>query len=682
MSTIQPLPNDVVALIAAGEVIDSLAAVVRELVENALDANATRLTLALWPEQWQVRVVDNGSGMDLANLRQAALPHSTSKIRDRTDLWQITSLGFRGEALHSLAQLAELEICSRSADQAGWSVGYDHQGQPVQIERVAIAPGTVVTVSDLFAPLPSRRQGLPSVNQQVKAVQQLIQQMALCHPNVTWTTELRDRPWFSLWPSHSSLQIFPQLLRDVQPSDLREISLNLPSPTLDQAERFASNPDNQADNLAPNCLEDSSQFSKQDSNDLPSDPPNNEITEPSNISNPNSSALHKPSYVDQNLERHITLSNLEAEVENREFENAFKNALNSPEVPKQVTENRQESQIYSNQNLEPSDTNNQLYLAIGLPDRCHRRRPDWIRIGLNGRPVNAPDLEQAIFRAFRRTLPRDRYPVCFLHLRIPPNLIDWNRHPAKTDIYLHHMQFWQDQVMRGIEQIFRLNANSLAETYGSQRVNQLLKSAESDGVYDTSRTVQPANQSEDPSSLKSDTLTAIAQVHNMYILAEHPSGVWLIEQHIAHERVLYEQLCDRWQLVPLEPPIVLQQITPAQVEQLQRIGLEVDFFGEQLWAVRTAPASLAQRDDCTEALIELSLGGDLETALVATACRTAIRNGTSLSTADMQNLLDQWRQTRQPRTCPHGRPICLQLEESSLSRFFRRHWVIGKSHGI
>ncbi|HBL11406.1 MAG TPA: DNA mismatch repair protein MutL, partial [Cyanobacteria bacterium UBA11162] len=102
----------------------------------------------------------------------------------------------------------------------------------------------------------------------------------------------------------------------------------------------------------------------------------------------------------------------------------------------------------------------------------------------------------------------------------------------------------------------------------------------------------------------------------------------------------------------------------------------------QMWAVRNAPELLHQRSDCADALLELSLGGDLQTAQVATACRSAIRNGTPLSLSEMQTLLDQWKATRNPRTCPHGRPIYLSLEESALARFFRRHWVIGKSHGI
>jgi DNA mismatch repair protein MutL len=186
----------------------------------------------------------------------------------------------------------------------------------------------------------------------------------------------------------------------------------------------------------------------------------------------------------------------------------------------------------------------------------------------------------------------------------------------------------------------------------------------------------------DPPMEALTALRAIAQLHQMYIVAEHPTGIWLVEQHIAHERVLYEQLRDRWQLIPLDPPLILSQLSPAQVAQLQRIGLDIAPFGDDLWAVRTLPAPLHEREDAAAALLELSQGGDFESALVATACRTAIRNGTPLSLPAMQTLLNQWQATQSPRTCPHGRPIALQLQETSLSRFFRRHWVIGKSHGI
>ncbi|NJR58535.1 MAG: DNA mismatch repair protein MutL, partial [Cyanobacteria bacterium CRU_2_1] len=226
-SLIQALPADVVDLIAAGEVIDSLAAVVRELVENALDAKATRITIGVWLDQWRVRVADNGMGMSLPDLQQAALPHSTSKIHETRDLWQITSLGFRGEALHSLVQLADLEIWSRSAEGAeGWRVCYNAQGEPTQTEPVAIAPGTIVTITNLFGNWLPRRQGLPPSSQQLRAIQTIVYHLALCHPHITWQIEQNDRPWLSIWASPSAKQILPQLLRDVQPTDLQELTLN------------------------------------------------------------------------------------------------------------------------------------------------------------------------------------------------------------------------------------------------------------------------------------------------------------------------------------------------------------------------------------------------------------------------------------------------------------------------
>ena len=140
--SIQPLPTEVVYHIAAGEVIDSLAAAVRELIENALDAQASHVALSLWPDQGQIRVADNGSGMTLGDLGQAATPHSTSKIRAQQDLNEIHSLGFRGEALHSLARLGRLEICSRpQTAQQGWRAAYSTQGQMMECLPSAMAPG-------------------------------------------------------------------------------------------------------------------------------------------------------------------------------------------------------------------------------------------------------------------------------------------------------------------------------------------------------------------------------------------------------------------------------------------------------------------------------------------------------------------------------------------------------------
>ncbi|QYX33710.1 DNA mismatch repair endonuclease MutL [Sphaerospermopsis torques-reginae] len=548
-STIQALPTEVVYLITAGEVIDSFASVVRELVENSLDAGATRIVISLWPQQWRVRVADNGCGMNLDDLQQAATAHTTSKIHSSDDLWKIKSLGFRGEALHSLATLADLEIFSRPVGgNEGWRVVYGNDGEVIKTEVAAIATGTVVTVDNLFANYPARRQGLPNATQQMKAVQTIIQQIALCHPHITYQVWQNDREWFTICQTASAGKLIPQILTQIKPGDLKELKIEIPNP--------------------------------------------------------------------------------------------------------QSTIN----------------------LVIGLPDRCHRHKPDWVKVAINGRMIKSPELEQTIFAAFHKTLPRDRYPVCFLHLTISPDQINWNRHPAKTEIYLNEINAWQEKISETINQAFYISEANLKDSVHTTRVSNLLKVAEKKGSYNFS--------SKNADTKTQNYLKAVAQVSNMYIVAEHPGGMWLVEQHIAHERVLYEKICDEWEIVPVETPIILYQLLPSQVAQLQRINLDIETFGEKLWAVRTVPAMLKTREDCAEALLELSLGGDLQTAQVAVACRSAIRNGTPMTLPEMQQLLDDWQRTRNPQTCPHGRPIYLSLEESALSRFFRRHWVVGKSHGI
>jgi DNA mismatch repair protein MutL len=544
---IQPLTQEIISLMAAGEVIDSLSAV------------------SVWPQQWQVRVADNGAGISLADLHRAARAHATSKISTRPDLLSVSSLGFRGEALHSIAQLAHLEICSRPqvGESQGYQVTYDREGQPKVVAEVAIAPGTIITVSHLFHSWLTRRQ-VPSSAQQIKAVSQMIQQLALCHPQVTWKIEKDEAPWLTLWPGPTAKTLMPQMLRNVHASDLSEHS------------------------------------------------------------------------------------------------------------------------------------EKGLYLAMGLPDRCYRRRPDWVRIAINGRSVEVSELSYAVINSFRRTLPKDRYPVCFLHLTLPPTQLDWNRHPAKSEIYVQGMAELTGRITTAITQILQLD--TLSDAAQTHRATNLIKAAEQPGSYSVARQIsQPVAQTEsgwEAEGLQGEVdlsdrlpgeepaLRAIAQLHNRYILAEQENGLCLIEQHIAHERVLYEQLQQHWQIVPLESPLVLSDLSAEQVEQLTDIGLEVEPFGDSLWAIRSVPAPLSQRQDCADAIKELAQGADLESALVATACRTAIRNGTPLSPLEMQTLVDQWQQTKRSRTCPHGRPICLTLKESSLAKYFRRSWVIGKSHGV
>ncbi|PZV17459.1 MAG: DNA mismatch repair endonuclease MutL [Pseudanabaena sp.] len=552
MQNIHTLPIEVVHLIAAGEVIDSLAAVVRELAENAIDASASRIVISIWTNTLSVQVSDNGEGMEIADLSQAATPHTTSKINNAEDLRRIQSLGFRGEALYSLAQLADLNICSRPLlESVGYQANYDEHGNlQFSPKVVAIASGTVVTVRNLFSRYPNRLQSLPSNAQQVRKVQLQVQQMAIANPQINWQINLDNREWIAIWAGENSSEILPQIINSIQPYDL--IYKEFPIP------------------LNPSS-----------------------IGEASNIS-----------------------------------------------------------------------------ITLGLPDRLSRRRPDWVKVILNGRVVNFPEIEQTIFSSLDHTLPRNRFPVCIVSLDLPCDRIDWNRHPAKAEAYIQNLGDIQTHLANCITEALKAPESNSQINYGSA-TNDLLKTAERKTSYLIPAKRENFNQ-------PNTSLKAIAQVLDTYILAEHAGGLWLVEQHVAHERVLFEQIETQWQIVAIEQSILLKQLSDDEIERLQVLGLEIEDFGNNLWAVRSLPEILIGHEDCAVILQEMSRQDDPSMARATAACRSAIRNGTKLEMSTIRDLLLQWQQTRNPHTCPHGRPICLAIDESDLARFFRRNWIISK----
>jgi DNA mismatch repair protein MutL len=537
MSIIQVLPTEVINLIAAGEVIDSLGAVVRELAENAIDAKATRVQISVWTESMSIQVGDNGQGMALPDLEQAATPHTTSKIHTKSDLRQIQSLGFRGEALHSLAQLSDLHICSRvSQKDLGWQIAYDRLGNPQNSPKnLAIACGTIVTARHIFHDHPARLQGLPSMPQQLRKMQLLVFEMAIAHPHITWQAKLDQKNWFTIWAGTTALDILAQVVKSIRSEDL----------------------------------------------------------------------VH--------------------------------------------------------------DTADATTITMGLPDRLSRHRPDWVRVAINGRFIHIPELEQTILSGFYRTLPRHRYPVGIVHLQVDPREIDWNRHPAKTEVYLHHLSTWQERISNLITNLLKTPLNNPlknSEPRISLAVTEMLRTAEAKTIY----------QSAAPK------LKVLAQVHNTYILAEREGGLCLIEQHVADERVLFENIEQQWEIVTLAQPTIARNLSEQVVDNLKTLGIDIEEFGTEMWAVRSLPKIVVERvGDRPEILLEIliELGGDISQAKATAACRSAVRNGTSLDLVTMQNLVDKWQQTRNPHTCPHGRPICLSLESNDLARFFRRNWIIG-----
>lgn len=557
---IQRLPPEVIAQIAAGEVIDSPLAAIRELVENALDAAAQRITLTLDWDRGRFEVIDDGQGIAPEDLAASLAPHSTSKIHSLEDLQQIQSLGFRGEALHSLTQVATVTLASCLPGDSGWAIHSD-PGQPPRIgdrHPLAMAPGTRVTVQRLFEPWPARRQALPPIPRQRQQLQRWLQIIALCHPHVAWQVQQGGKRLIH-WPAVAA------------PSDrLRQIQTHLQGGDLGGGETPLA---------------------------LPSGIPEKAIAQ----------------------------------------------------------------------------------WVLGYPDRCHRPRPDGVLLGLNGRGIQQPELIQAIQGVFHRSLPPRRHPLCFVHLHLPPACIDWHRHPAKGAVYLHHLDHWCAQVTTILQT--QMQQIPQAETAPAFLLYERLRAQEPLSVYKTKTLPQTSVASPIPSPAPrssqgklTSSLRPLAQVLNTYILAESDRGIWLVEQHVAHERILFEEIQDRWTWGDLPEPLLLTRLTAPQIAHLTAQGFTPEPFGPHTYRLDRLPQALIADPDRLTLIQAIARGGNLEQAQVNLACRQAVRNGIPLDPPTYGEILTRWQNCRQPHTCPHGRPIYFSLSEDQLAQFFRRNW--------
>lgn len=511
------LPPETLRWLAAGEVIDNLGAALRELIENALDAQATRITAEVWPQQGRLRVSDNGLGIPARDLPAVALLGTTSKFDGQTLPAVVTSLGFRGQALHALAQAGSLTIASRVVGaEHGWQSSYDAAGVSLGLKPVGMGVGTVVEVSQLWRDWPQRRDQ-PLSRADLEAV---IYRAALTHPQVHWLLSIQDQLCLHLGGG-TALDVLCQRWPRLRPQDCR------------QGQRGG------------------------------------------------------------------------------------------------------------------------WQVILALPSHFHRPRLDACYVGINGRLVNVPELQATLLEGFRRSLPHRRYPLCLALGSLPAWGVDWNRHPAKTEVFIQDVQQHQEVIAGLIQELLATPTTPVPAGFLSRLREQA-----------RSYTSSPA-----PSPLQ-----VLTQLNRTYIVTSDGVGLTLIEQHVAHERVLFERLQQACQWV--ESPLLLPKLTPVELEGLTALGAQPEPFGDQQWRVRRLPQLLLDLPPPEQAQLLRTMARDPEQALVNLACRCALRNGTVLSREEMTALVRDWQQTRQPHTCPHGRPIALHLAETDLQRFFGRRYNV------
>ena len=599
---IQLLPEDVAARIAAGEVVERPASVVKELVENSLDAGATRIEVeTLEGGHKLLRVSDNGEGIPAAEVTLAFRRHATSKLSSAEELFNILTLGFRGEALASIASVSQLTCSTHHREELTGTQLRIAGGEIIAQHAIGRPPGTEMRVEELFYNVPARRKFLQSPRTERRHIDAFLTRYAIAYPCVAFTV------------LHDGQEVLRTTGNGAQREALQQVY----------------GPD-----LGDSLLEIAPEWSAD-------------------------GALH-------------------------------------------------------------------VYGYVG-PTTVHRSNRGYITLFVNGRWIEDMRLTYAVIQAYHTLLPVNRYPVAFLLLEIPTEDVDVNVHPAKTEVRFRD----PDAVFRAVQRAVRATVIHEAPVTAAWQPPAVSAAAAPEGEIpssperevtqnalwadlaqlrpasqftplerrppDTTEATAPTSYShsdralENPAAAKLPPLRVIGQAVTTFIIAEGPDGLYLIDQHAAHERVLYEQLLGAWAegAVPSQPLLEPVNVTlpaedAARLEErlptLAELGLTVEPFGPNSFLVRAIPALLAQAapgdllaDIAAAGLDHSPVRESLEAQVMRRICkRAAIKAGQILSREEMETLIYQLEQCRNPRTCPHGRPTILQISVEQLASQFER----------
>ncbi|MDX3808798.1 DNA mismatch repair endonuclease MutL [Bosea thiooxidans] len=600
--TVRRLDPVLVDRIAAGEVIERPAAAVKELVENAIDAGARSVAVAIAGGGRElIRVVDDGAGMTPQDLELAVERHATSKLPDG-DLFAIRSLGFRGEALPSIGSVARLSIATRRHDAPQGCGLVVEAGEKGVVRPVAAAPGTRIEVSDLFVFTPARLKFLKSDRAEAQAVSEMLRRLAIAHPEIRFSLEGEHAGHFD----------------------------------------WAAEPIGEEGLL-------------------------------------------------RRLGRAL----------GRDF----------PENALRIDAEREGFRISG---------------FAGLPT-FHRGTSAGVHMSVNGRPVRDKLLLSAVRGAYADVVPSDRHPVLFLDIGCDPRSVDVNVHPAKSEVRFRDPALVRGLVVSGLKAALAA-AGHRATTTGGARTLDAFRAVLSMGgtgnaiprpsfpettnwgASPPSTYASPpqagfsdfAASSADarahlaepaPDALDRPLGAARAQLHETYIVAQTREGVVIIDQHAAHERLVYERLkAERARSGIARQPLLLPEVVEldpvdadrlnAAAGELESLGLVLEPFGPGAVLVREAPAQLAGGNlqrlvrDVADALAEHGTTGSLERrldhVLATMACHNSVRAGRRMRPEEMDALLREMEVTPNSGQCNHGRPTYVELKLSDIERLFGR----------
>lgn len=581
------LSNTLINQIAAGEVIERPAAVVRELVENALDAGATQVDVSIREGGLSfIQVSDNGSGMSRDDLTLCVERHATSKLGDE-NLFAIATMGFRGEALPSIGAVSRLTVTTRHASEPhAWSI-FVEGGNKYDVQPAARAIGTTVEVRDVFFATPARLKFMKSATAERQAIVDVVERLALSYPSVGFSLSQEARELFCV----PAGQDFDARVRHVMQEN-----------------------------------------------------------------------------------EHLMF------IEMGDDEYSLTGLFATPVL----TSNNAMQQFFS----------------------------------VNNRPIRDRGLSAVLRAAYMDVLPRDRYPIAFLRLNVPASAVDMNVHPAKAEVRFRDIARVKSLIAGGVKQVLlrplvnALDGEQLAAVSNGmpsmRPVSAPLSFASQAPTYRPASPVgfaehwQPSVREAASVAVEEDTSvsayplgTAVMQIFDTYIIAQTSDGLILVDQHAAHERIVYERMKSALQSKSIERQgLLIPEIVKASAAEqallmdaapvLAELGLGIESFGPGAVAVNEVPALLgananlqAMIRDLLEVLKDEQdpkhlLERKLFDICAKLACYGSVRAGRTLTQPEMNALLRQMEETDQSGQCNHGRPTFISLSQNDLEKLFAR----------
>ncbi len=601
-ASINVLDPRVAQQVAAGEVVDRPASVVKELVENAIDARASRIEVELTEGGTsRILVRDDGSGMSRGDATLSVLRHATSKIQNVEDIEAVTTLGFRGEALPSIASVSSFTLTTSTGEGAATKVVVEG-GAKAEVSAASHPKGTTVLVDRLFYNVPARRAFLKGARAERAAIVEFVTHLAIAHPTLAFRLTDKGRDYLSLPEAGDLLERLAQILGVAKARALRKVEY------------------------------ESGAFAVSGYAALPS------LTEGS---------------------------------------------------------------------------------------RAHQT------ISVNGRFVRAENLHRGLDDAYRATVPSGRYPPVAVEITADPRRVDVNVHPTKQVVRFSEERAAREAVAAAVRGTIEWrpqappSAPRAAERpYTQDRFSVPSRpptdypsyAAEGGSPYTTppARGLQEARERLSEASrplaepLAEETgqyaelpergglpqaspeeLRVIGQLAAGYILIEEPGSLWVVDQHVAHERAILDRLHDSDSPATVQSLLVPEvvdlspaeaELAAASLEELSVYGFEAEPFGPRSVRVTAVISTLADRDiagafkDALSAISGTEPGHRREDHILATiACHSAVKMGDRLSQPEMEDLVKNWLESRLPATCPHGRSICYRIGLNEVARKLDRH---------